>query len=406
MRYDQTGVWEFTGGAMQETIKFIRSMGLIVVLTIVAVFSSKQPYLCLLMAGSIMAVFAVESISDSEQNILLQLGKTFLVAIFAVFSGHFMAFLLFYECRFGKRKFWQITPGIVCAFWEMIAGQKQLPYIICEVLILELAVFALGLVEEVFYRFFLTKQKVEQSIQVTAINEMYEKKLNYELQLKNYLLDKNARLEERENISRNIHNSVGHSITAAIMTLEAADMLFWEEPERAREKMNTAKERISESLESIRCAVRVLDVENGVVSGSDFIKEVLDIAENFVMDTDITIKKDVAAFPPEFQIPHEHAEFLTGAVRELLTNGVRHGRADTFILHVSGDSGHVKVCIQDNGVSDFSEENAGEKIARGFGMKKLIAYVQRCGGKIQYRNENGFVTEIELPILAEEIEDR
>ncbi|MDE5863581.1 MAG: hypothetical protein K2H34_04460 [Lachnospiraceae bacterium] len=391
---------------MQETINFNRSMGLTVILTIAAVFSSKQPYMCLLLAGILMVMFTVESISDSEQNILLQLGKTFLVAIFAVFSGHFMIFLLFYECRFGKREFWQITPGIFCAIWEMAAGKKQLPYIICEVLILELAVCALRLVEEVFHRVFLTNRKVEESIQITAINEMYEKKLNHELQLKNYLLDKNARLEERENISRNIHNSVGHSVTAAIMTLEAADMLFLEEPERAREKMNIAKERVSESLESIRHAVRVLDVENGVVSGSDFIKEVLDITENFVMDTAIIIRKDVTAFPPEFQIPHEHAEFLTGAVQELLTNGVRHGRADTFTLHISGDSGHVKVRIQDNGVSDFNENNAGEKIARGFGMKKLIAYVQRCGGKIQYRNENGFVTEIELPILAEEIGDK
>lgn len=231
---------------------------------------------------------------------------------------------------------------------------------------------------------------------------MYEKKLNHELQLKNYLAEKNARLEEREIISRNIHNSVGHSVTAAIVTLEAADMLFWEEPERAKAKMNIAKERIRESLESIRHAVRVLDVENSVVGGSDFIKEIWDITDSFVMDTDITIKRDVIEFPSEIQIPHEHTEFLTGAVQELLTNGVRHGKADTFILHISGDSRHVKVRMQDNGTSDFSEENARERISKGFGMKKLTAYVQRCGGRIQYRNKSGFVTEIELPIPVSE----
>ena len=63
-------------------------------------------------------------------------------------------------------------------------------------------------------------------IQNSNLNEMHEKRLNQELTKQNYLADKNARLVERENISRNIHNSVGHSITAAIMTLDAADMLY------------------------------------------------------------------------------------------------------------------------------------------------------------------------------------
>lgn len=390
---------------MQETIKFIRSMGLIVILTAVAVFSSKQPYLCLLLAGALMVVFAVESVSDSKSNVLLWLGKTALATVFVVFSGQFISFLLFYECRFGKKEWCLITPGMLCALWEIVIESKRLPYIIRDVLILELAVFMLWLIELAVRQFLLTRRQAEKAIQITAVNEMYEKKLNQELQLKNYLAEKNARLEERETISRNIHNSVGHSVTAAIMTLEAVDMLFWEEPERAKEKVNIAKERIRESLKSIRHAVRVLDIENGVVSGSDFIKEIVDITDSFVMDTTITVKKDVMEFPSEIQLPHEHTEFLTGAVQELYTNGVRHGKADTFILHISGDSRHVKVRVQDNGTSDFNEENAKERILKGFGMKKLTAYVQRCGGRIQYWNEGGFVTEIELPIFAEEIED-
>lgn len=388
---------------MQETIKFIRSMGIIVILTATAVFSSKQPYLCILLAGVLMVIFAVESVSDLERNILFWLGKTVLMTVFVVFSGQFISFLLFYECRFGKKEWWLITPGMLCALWEIVVEKKPIPYMIRDVLILELAVFMLWLIELAVHQFLLTRQQAEKAIQITAVNEMYEKKLNQELQLKNYLAEKNARLEERETISRNIHNSVGHSVTAAIMTLEAVDMLFWEEPERAKEKVNVAKERICESLKSIRHAVRVLDIENGVVSGSDFIKEILDITDSFVMDTTITVKKDVMEFPSELQIPHEHTEFLTGAVRELFTNGVRHGKADTFILHMSGDSRHVKVRVQDNGTSDFNEENARERILKGFGMKKLTAYVQRCGGRIQYWNESGFVTEIELPIFAEEM---
>ena len=122
---------------------------------------------------------------------------------------------------------------------------------------------------------------------------MYSKKLNQELVIKNYLADKNARLEERENISRNIHNSVGHSITAAIMTLDAADMLFDTAPKLAREKMNIANDRIRTSLDSIRHAVRVLDNENKFITVNDFISELVAVTDSFVMDTMIKIYTDL-----------------------------------------------------------------------------------------------------------------
>lgn len=382
---------------------FIRIMSLIVILTAVAVFSSEQPYLCLLVAGILMVIFAVENVLDEEQHMLINFCKMLLVAAFAVLSGHFSAFLLFYECRLGRREpVWWAAPFILCVTWELLKGDKSFPYIICDVMILGMVILALALAQRAFFQYFTVKQQVARTIEVTAINEMYEKKLNQELQLKHYLAEKNARLEERENISRNIHNSVGHSITAAIMTLEAADMLFEKEPERAKEKMNVANERIQGSLESIRHAVRVLDTEKDAVRGDDFIKELSDIAESFVMDTTITVKMDFAAFPTELQLPHEHTEFFTGAVQEMLTNGVRHGKADIFILRVTGDSRHIKVSVLDNGKSDFDEKNAKERIKNGFGIKKMSSYVQKCGGSIRFWNENGFVTELELPIFAEE----
>lgn len=76
-----------------------------------------------------------------------------------------------------------------------------------------------------------------------------------------YSMDELLDVVERENISRNIHNSVGHSITAAIMTLDAADMLYDVNPYEARKRMNDANNRIRVSLESIRRALRVLDDE-------------------------------------------------------------------------------------------------------------------------------------------------
>ena len=144
--------------------------------------------------------------------------------------------------------------------------------------------------------------------------------------MQNNIIERNARLEERENISRNIHNSVGHTITAASMALEAAGMLWESDPLRAAEKTRVANERIKTGLESIRHAVRVLDEETENISIGDFKMELEAIIDNFKMDTDIKVYFDmelVSKPGQDIQIPHEHTEFLTGALRELLTNGVK-----------------------------------------------------------------------------------
>ena len=152
--------------------------------------------------------------------------------------------------------------------------------------------------------------------------------------------------------------------------------------------------------------MRVLDEDNDYISVGDFLQELNDLTDGFVMDTTVQVDQDYADLPGTLQVPREHTEFLTGAVQELLTNGVRHGGADRFRIRLAGDSGHIFLVVQDNGSSSFSEENCEERIRNGFGLKKLIAYAKRCGGKAVFANKNGFRSEILLPLeVAAETEE-
>ncbi|MCR5829792.1 MAG: hypothetical protein K6F93_05495, partial [Lachnospiraceae bacterium] len=220
----------------------------------------------------------------------------------------------------------------------------------------------------------------EESIKAASLGEMHEMQRNSELMLENYYEHKNAMLVERENISRNIHNSVGHSITAAIMTLEAADMLFEQKPEEAHKRMNDAAGRIRGSLESIRTAVRALDSEDEDVSVSDLLCYTENIINEFVTDTDRSCDRVNDIYSETLMLPKEHAQFLSSALGELLTNGVKHGAATHFVVKIVADSSHIRLEVTDNGHTDFSEDNCEERIENGFGLKKLASYAKRCGG--------------------------
>ena len=356
-----------------------------------------------------------------------------------------MAYLAFYEVRIertdGNRKSTEehgrgdgdrgipqvlriLLPGIFCflgtlGLWlttgkmsfekgakmimpEMETLAQVLPYLLWQMLLLTACAGMFFAIEFAVNHSFGMHRESTTAIREAAIRELYEKKINKELRMKHYLAEQNARLEERETISRNIHNSVGHTIMAAVMTLDAAELLVDMDSAKAKERMVTAKERMKEGLTAIRCAVRVLDKESKGVSPEDFLRELWAVTEGFMMDTERTVKTDVDMASELPEIPKVHTEFLTGAVQELLTNGVKHGNATRFFLSVRADSAHLQVSVRDNGTGDFSEENKDAKIMAGFGLRKMISYLKKCGGTARFTNENGFCAVLTVPLLWEE----
>lgn len=375
---------------------------IIVLLTLLGAFTCEQPVFLVICAG-VLLVLVTYSSMDDECSWWLTALKLLVMLAFSIISGEFLCFAVFMLLDDVKAVYRGLMSVGVYTFSYVIIYRENFQAVTL------VEIFAVMGVAALLYgakygidRYLDKKENDEGRLQAVNISELHTKRLNEQLVMQNYLADKNARLVERENISRNIHNSVGHSITAAIMTLDAADMLYDVRPEDARKKMQDANERIRGSLDSIRRAVRVLDDENWFISGLDLKSEMDIIMDNFMMDTAIKIKSDFAGLNDEVQISREHVEFLTGVLEELLSNGVRHGRADYFMVFLMGDDAHMRLTVSDNGSSDFSEENHDIKIQQGFGLKKIISYVERCGGKAEFTNVTGFHSVIELPLYGGE----
>ncbi len=400
-------------------IEFIKSEVFVIVLTIVSLTCTTQPMWLVLVASLLVVLFCVRSLSDGDEMVCAKhpyepdyewcdsCGYTImwwvqvaLSLIFCLVAGNAYAYLIF--CELNSKKFkWDnvFSPMAVYVAVTWVSGKEWNAIYVFNALVLLFVAVALCWIQWCVEKYMIARGKVDDMVKMTAVRELYERKLNRELMVKNYLADKNARLEERENISRNIHNSVGHSITAAIMTLDAADMIYDANPELARERMHVAKDRIKGSLESIRHAVRVLDKETESVNVADFEKMLVAVADEFAMDTSIKIRTTFTKISESVQIPHEHSEFLTGALQELLTNGVKHGGADVFDVQVLSDSGHIRMSVKDNGNSGLSDGNKDVKIENGYGLRKIDSYIKRCGGETMVSVGDGFRYEMTLPII-------
>ena len=372
---------------------------IIIILTLVSLFTSKSLALFIVAAGLLMVLVTYESFNEEKSKALFAL-ELILMTFFAVLSGGFAGFIVFFLLK-SVREYIRITLGVCLFVITTLLIYKNMSFAMCIVktLILAVAFLLSMLIYYLVERMEKKKKREDERLTASNVSELHEKRLNEQLVMQNFLAEKNARLMERENISRNIHNSVGHSITAAIMTLDAADALYDVRPEEARKRMNDANNRIRGSLESIRRAVRVLDEDSVEILSGDLKCEMENIINEFVMDTSIRVDQSFSQLMDDIKIPHDHAVFLTGALQEMLTNGVKHGNASEFVVIILGDSAHIRLEVSDNGQSDFDSSNSKSRIENGFGVKKIISYAEKCGGKTEFVNDNGFKGMIELPIV-------
>ena len=387
---------------MKKALHYILSLIIALLSLILTAGQSEHLRYLLLFFALIIITCTFESISDDD-SIVLPITELLLCTGFSITSGDFLGFISLMLTRREKRRWlWSFIPSAIYLPVGLFVFEENPPLVIVHVIMLGLICLAILLLELLATEFIKTKLRIKTASTASAISEMNEKKKNRELSMQSFLAQKTARLEERENISRNIHNSVGHSITAAIMTLDAADMLFDTNPDKAREKLGSANERIRGSLASIRRAVRVLDSEDKPAPLSDLCDSLESICHSFTMDTKIKVRITTADCPGDKLIPSVHSEFLCSALSELLSNGVRHGNADTFFVSLTYGSKHLQLTVTDNGKSDFCSGNSADKIEGGFGLKKLISYCEKNGGKAEFSNPAGFKSVVTLPIIEEE----
>ena len=373
---------------------------IILLLLIAGLFFGEEAALLIITAGLLIILVTYRSFEEKPAIPVIMV-ETALMICFAGLSGSWTGCIIFFLLHEIPAWVRGLCGVLLSVLSEQVIQRNMTPAeSVLHALLLIVVYIILECIFILIRRMKAQKQKEEERIRASNVSEMHEKQANEELLRQNVLAEKNARLVERENISRNIHNSVGHSITAAIMTLDAADMLYELKPEEARRKMNDANERIRGSLESIRRAVRVLDEEATEIAVSDLVADMESIIHEFVMDHTFRVDRDFSRLPEGGKVPGEHAVFLTGALQEFLTNGVKHGQATEFVVTMMGDTAHIRLEVSDNGNGDFTEKNRDSRIRNGFGIKKIISYVEKNGGKAEFSNEHGFRSMVELPIYT------
>lgn len=205
-------------------------------------------------------------------------------------------------------------------------------------------------------------------------------------------MDADARTrEDRLNLARELHDSIGHALSVASLYTDVAREAETD-PDRRREALELARRGISDSLTHLRRTVAVLRGSGRASEGSDpGLRDLEDLlrgprAAGYRVDLELA---GVSA-PPEV----EAAAFRV--VQEAVTNSLRHSNGTALRVSVRTEPpGDLVICVADDGRASAAPG------AEGHGLRGMRERVTDLGGHLDAGpTPNGWTVRAAIPLGA------
>jgi signal transduction histidine kinase len=208
------------------------------------------------------------------------------------------------------------------------------------------------------------------------------------------LLHRHAGLvEDRNRISRDIHDTLAQGFTGVIVQLNAAEQVLSGDPARAREHMAAARELARESLQEARCSVWAL---RPMTLEREELGQVLERSGRSLTAAtgiEFTIEKSADAF---FLSPETEWDVLRIGL-EAVTNAVRHSGCRRITLRLNQVDGALRLEVEDDGKGGLVMNGSALR-AGGLGLVGMQERAARAGGQLEIDSPVGGPTRIRLGI--------
>jgi two-component system, NarL family, sensor histidine kinase DesK len=220
---------------------------------------------------------------------------------------------------------------------------------------------------------------------VGSVNLHYEgmHRANRRLRLAQDEIERLAKVAERERIARDLHDLLGHTLSLIILKSELASKLVDRDVSRARDEIRDVERISREALAEVRQAVGGYRTR-GLANEVEAAKEMLRAAS-------VECTADVQPVA----MPASHEAILSLALREAVTNVVRHAHARHCAIRFAAGDAEMRLTIADDGRGS----PAGEE---GFGLRGMRERIAAFGGTLAREMANGTKLTVTLPLPAME----
>jgi signal transduction histidine kinase len=196
------------------------------------------------------------------------------------------------------------------------------------------------------------------------------RRVNSELQATQTLLAENTRIAERVRIARELHDLVGHHLTALTLNLEVVTHLV--------------DGKVLEHVQQAHSLARLLLADVREVVSDMRRDDLVDLAEALhTLIGGVPKPKIHLDLPSEKVMTQpERALVLLRCVQEMITNSVRHAQAGNLWIRLSMTRDGLAMSARDDGIG-------ADKVAVGNGLSGMAERLKQLGGKLEIESEPG-----------------
>jgi two-component system, NarL family, sensor histidine kinase DesK len=204
-------------------------------------------------------------------------------------------------------------------------------------------------------------------------------RMNRRLRKANEEIEHLAKVAERERIARDLHDVLGHTLSVITLKSELAGKLIDRDPERAGQEIREVEQISRQALSDVRDAIRGYR-SKGLAAELAQAKSTLETAG-------VAVQCDAAT---TVKLPAVEESVLSLAVREGVTNVVRHAKATMCRLRLEQQNGSCRLEIHDDG--------CGAGNGEGNGLRGMRERVEMLGGTLERKSDAGTTLTITLPV--------
>lgn len=236
----------------------------------------------------------------------------------------------------------------------------------------------------------------EQRGTIQEVNELYGRlsKANEELQQANVKLQKYADMKEkmgqtkeRNRLAREIHDTLGHTLTGISAGIDACIATIDIAPDKTKSQLEVISGVTREGIQEVRRSVNRLRPDALERLSLEYAIRKMVEDNNALTNTKVFFDCQVQSL--RFCEDEENAIYRV--IQESLTNAVRHGKATRVDIRMRRENGEIRLTIQDNGVGC-------KEMRPGFGTEHIRERIALLNGTVVFDGSQGFLVDAAIPI--------
>lgn len=196
-------------------------------------------------------------------------------------------------------------------------------------------------------------------------------------------------LEERDRLSKDLHDTVGHSYTSILMGLETLRTEV--NTSEGEQKIDSLLKLTRSGLDDVRKYLHHVGSSQDSLTLMQSLQKLVDDFQTFSK-----VKVRLRTFGEAYTISKQAKMTLYRCLQESITNAVRHGQSSEIVITLHYEEKLIRLEVQDNGLGT-------EDLKAGFGVNAMKERASNLQGQVYFYSKPGEGTLVtcSLPRLEE-----